>query len=117
LIGKLIELGFSTSAANASMFVFKQGTITVYMLIYVDDIIIASSSESATKKLIQQLTEEFAVKDLGELKYFLGIEVNKLRTSILLSQKRYVLDLLKRAGMDKCKPISTLMSATEKLYK
>jgi hypothetical protein len=41
--------------------------------------------------------------------------VNKLRTGILLSQKRYALDLLKREGMDKCKPISTPMSATEKI--
>jgi hypothetical protein len=52
LLGKLIELRFSTSAVGASPFVFKQGKITVYMLIYVDGIIIASSSESATEKLI-----------------------------------------------------------------
>jgi hypothetical protein len=52
LSGKLIELRFSTSAIDASPLVFKQGKITVYMLIYVDGIIIASSSESATEKLI-----------------------------------------------------------------
>jgi hypothetical protein len=71
------------------------------MLIYVDDIIIVSSSNSATDKLIQNLLEEFAVKDLGSLQYFLSIEVNQSKGGIVLSQKRYALDLLKRTNMEK----------------
>jgi hypothetical protein len=55
------------------------------MLIYVDDIIIVSSDNSATEKLIHQLTEEFVVEDLGNLHYFLGIEVKQLEKGILLS--------------------------------
>jgi hypothetical protein len=97
--------------------VFKHADIIMYMLIYVDDIIIVSSLDSATEKLIQKLTNEFAVKDLGNLEYFLGIEVKNMKTGILLSQRRYALDLLKKAKMDNCKPISTPMSATEKLSK
>jgi hypothetical protein len=77
LTRKLQELGFRHSVADASLFVFKQGSISIYMLIYVDDIIIVSSSNSITDKLIQNLTEEFAVKDLGRLEYFLGIEVKQ----------------------------------------
>jgi hypothetical protein len=71
------------------------------MLIYVDDIIIVSSSNSATDKLIQNLLEEFVVKDLGSLQYFLSIEVNQSKGGIVLSQKRYALDLLKRTNMEK----------------
>jgi hypothetical protein len=71
------------------------------MLIYVDDIIIVSSSNSATDKLIQNLLEEFAVKDLGSLQYFLSIEMNQSKGGIVLSQKRYALDLLKRTNMEK----------------
>jgi hypothetical protein len=71
------------------------------MLIYVDDIIIVSSSNSATNKLIRNLLEEFAVKDLGSLQYFLSIEVNQSKGGIVLSQKRYALDLLKRTNMEK----------------
>jgi histone deacetylase 1/2 len=95
--------------------VFKEGDITIYMLIYVDDIIIVSSSDKATAKLIQNLNKDFAVKDLGPLEYFLGVEVKPHRDGILLSQKRYALDLLKKANMEKCRPISTPMSSSEKL--
>lgn len=85
------------------------------MLIYVDNIIIVSSSSIATKKLIQELKADFAMKDLGQLEYFMGIAVKLDTSGVLLSQKRYALDLLKRANMDKRKPISTPMAAGEKL--
>lgn len=86
----------------------------MYILVYVDDIIIVSSSLDATKELIQKLKDEFVIKDLGPLEYFLGIEVKLDKDGILLSQRRYALDLLKRANMEKCKAISTLMTASEK---
>jgi hypothetical protein len=117
LTGKLQALGFKPSIADASLFVFQQSGISIYMLIYVDDIIIVSSTNSTTDKLIQNLSEEFAVKDLCSLQYFLGIEVNQSERGIVLSQKRYALDLLKRTNMEKCKAISTPMSATDKLLK
>jgi hypothetical protein len=85
------------------------------MLIYVDDIIIVSSSSCATQKLIGQLDKNFAVKDLGQLHYFLGVEVMSQPGGIALSQKRYALNLLQRAKMSKCNPISTPLSSTEKL--
>lgn len=65
----------------------------MYMLIYVDDIIIVSSSTGATDRLLLQLKDEFAVKDLGELIYFLGIEVNTTKKGLILSQHKYILDL------------------------
>lgn len=95
LTDKLLSLGFSPSQADASLFVLKQNSLTMYMLIYVDDIIIVSSSSVATDKLIQQLTVDFAVKDLGELNYFLGVEVVPDKGGIVLSQRRYAQDLLK----------------------
>jgi histone deacetylase 1/2 len=112
---KLQNLGFRGSVADASLFVFREGDITIYILIYVDDIIIVSSSDKATDKLIQNLNKDFAVKDLGPLEYFLGVEVKPHRDGILLSQRRYALDLLKKANMEKCKPISTPMSSSERL--
>jgi hypothetical protein len=87
------------------------------MLIYVDDIIIVGSSHQATDKPIQKLKDDFAVQYLGVLDYFLGIEVKTPRNGLLLSQKRYALDLLKKVNMEKCKSISTPMSATEKLFR
>ena len=87
----------------------------MYILIYVDDIIVASSSPEGTKVLLQALRSDFALKDLGELHYFLGIEVSKVRDGIVLSQAKYANDVLKRTGMQQCKPASTPMSASEKL--
>lgn len=58
---------------------------------------------------------EFALKDSGRLYYILGIEVNKTQDGILLSQQKYVSDLLMRVGMRNCKPIATPLSTSEKL--
>jgi histone deacetylase 1/2 len=61
------------------------------------------------------LQHEFALKDLGELHYFLGIEVKKVNNSLVLSQERYAADILARSGMSNCKAIDTPLSNTEKL--
>ena len=81
---------------------------------YVDDIIVASSSQAVTK-LLQDLQTDFALKDLGELNYFLGIEVRKMKDGILLTQEKYASDVIKRAGMHNCKPVNTPLSTSEKL--
>jgi hypothetical protein len=64
--------------------------------------------------LLQDLEKEFALKDLGDLHYFLGIEVTKIHDGILLSQSKYAADILQRDGMMKCKPVSTSLSASKK---
>ena len=87
----------------------------MYILVYVDDIILVSSSASATDRLVSSLGAEFAVKDLGRLHYFLGLEVLPCDGGLTLSQKKYSQDLLRRAGMFQCKPTTTPMSITDKL--
>ena len=61
------------------------------------------------------MKSDFALKDLGELHYFLGIEVKQVHDGILLTQEKYAKDILKRVGMRDCKPSSTPLSTTEKL--
>lgn len=87
------------------------------MLIYVDDIIVASLSNEAIDRLLIQLQKHFAIKDLGELHYFLGIEVTKKGGGISLSQTKYAHDILKKVNMKLCKPILTPMSVSNKLSK
>ena len=77
------------------------------MLIYVDDIIVTSSSSEAVATLLQDLKKEFTLKDLVDLHYFLGIEVTKCKDGILLSQEKYAQDILNRVGMNNCKPSPT----------
>jgi histone deacetylase 1/2 len=85
-------------------------------LIYVDDIIVTSSSDKAIAALLKDLNDDFAIKDLGDLHFFLGLEVKKTKNGLLLTQEKYARDLLKKVGMDNCKPAPTPMSSTEKLY-
>lgn len=88
LSSKLQELGFVLSKADILIFIFNQHGVVLYLLIYVDDLIIASSSQSASNELLAQLQHEFVVKDLGSLHYFLGIEVCTGHDGLILSKKK-----------------------------
>jgi histone deacetylase 1/2 len=94
LSSQLIALGFFASKSDTSLFIYRKSHITIFMLIYVDDIIVASSSQSATDALLRDLSKEFALKDLGDLHYFLGIEVHKVSDGIVLNQAKYAQDVL-----------------------
>jgi histone deacetylase 1/2 len=112
---KFLKLGFKASKGDTSLFYFNNGDICVFVLIYVDDIIVASSTKDATEGLLRSLAQDFALKDLGELHYFLGIEVNKVPDGIILSQDKYASDLLKKVNMSDCKPVSSPLATSEKL--
>ncbi|XP_023764983.1 uncharacterized mitochondrial protein AtMg00810-like [Lactuca sativa] len=85
------------------------------MLVYVEDIVIVGSSQHVVDKLIHALSSSFPIKDLGRIKYFLGIEVVHNSGGIILMQHKYASDLLSRAIMENCKSVSTPMLVTEKL--
>jgi histone deacetylase 1/2 len=115
LCNKLIQLGFTPSKGDTLLFYFNKNGIVIFVLVYVDDIIVASSSREATNALLINLEKDFALKDLGDLHFFLGIEVKKAGNGLALFQERYATDLLKRAGMDKSKAMDTPLSTSEKL--
>ncbi|KAM0060731.1 putative cytochrome P450, reverse transcriptase, RNA-dependent DNA polymerase [Helianthus debilis subsp. tardiflorus] len=72
--------------------------------------------EEEITRLKARLFKEFEMKDLGRLKYFLGIEVMRSRKGIFICQKKYILDLLAETGMIDCKPVNTPMMMNQKLY-
>jgi hypothetical protein len=115
LSSKLLQLGFSASKADVSLFIFNRDGVQIHMLIYVDDIIIVRSSSSATEKLLAQLKVDFAVKDLGNLIYFLGIHVHLVSGGLLLTQQKYIRDLLTRTNMLASNGVPTPMLPTDKL--
>jgi hypothetical protein len=82
---KLLELGFHGSRSDSSLFIYKTKFLIIYILIYVDDIIITSSKPAAIDDLLHSLTHDFAVKDLGTLNFFLGVEVISNPHGIILS--------------------------------
>jgi histone deacetylase 1/2 len=72
----LADLGFTASIADTSLFILRKPNITLYLLVYVDDIIVVSSSTAVADRLVHQLGTSFPLKDLGPLHYFLGVEVH-----------------------------------------
>lgn len=100
LCGKLVQLGFTPSKGDTSMFFYHKRIVTMFVLVYVDDIIVASSSLAATKVLLTDLEAEFALKDLGDLHYFLGIEVKRSSDGLVMSQQRYATDVVKRQHVE-----------------
>ncbi|KAK2980345.1 hypothetical protein RJ640_009887 [Escallonia rubra] len=82
---------------------------------YVDDIILTGDDYEEMNRLKTILAKEFEIKDLGKLKYFLGMEVARSNKGILISQRKYTLDLLKETGILGCQPVDTPMDPTCKL--
>ena len=87
----------------------------IYLIVYVDDIVITGSDQDDIQKLKQHLFNHFQTKDLGKLKYFLGIEIAQSKFGVVMSQRKYVLDILEETGMLKCKPGDTFMDPNVKL--
>jgi hypothetical protein len=85
------------------------------LLLYVDDIVLTASSVSLLHRVIAALQQEFSMKDLGSLHYFLGLTVTRQPDSFLLSQSQYILEILERAGMSDCKPCSTPIDTSAKV--
>ncbi|KAI3821225.1 hypothetical protein L1987_08786 [Smallanthus sonchifolius] len=88
------KYGFKQSNSNHTLFLKRRGELITCLIIYVDDMIITGNDEDDITKLKASLFQEFEMKDLGRLKYFLGIEVLRSKRGIFICQKKYVLDLL-----------------------
>lgn len=113
----LLALGFNQSRADTSLFYRVSGKEVTYLLIYVNDMLITGSCSSTIKKVISQLSEQFSLKDLGEVKHFLGVEVNRTAQVLHLSQGGYIKELLNKVQMLDCKPYPTPMLTNLKLSK
>ncbi|MCH80902.1 retrovirus-related Pol polyprotein from transposon TNT 1-94, partial [Trifolium medium] len=114
----LLGYGLKASKCDPSLFMLKTSTLHLIVLVYVDDIIITDSSLPHIQSLITKLNTEFALKQLGDLDYFLGIEVFHLANgALLLSQAKYIRDLLSKAHMDNANDMPTPMASTLKLSK
>ncbi|KAK2973118.1 hypothetical protein RJ640_027090 [Escallonia rubra] len=85
------------------------------LLFYVDDIILIGDDITEMERLKQCLASEFEIKDLGSLKFFLEMEIARLKKGIVLSKRKYVLDLLKETGMSGCRPLETPIDLNQKL--
>ena len=105
----LLSFGFKNSYVDASLFVFNVDGHILYFIVYVDDIIITGNNPTMVDPFVTALTQRFSLKDLGLLTYFLGIKVVPNTHGVLLSQRRYIQDLLTQAQMHEAKPVLSPM--------
>jgi hypothetical protein len=98
-----------------SLFIYRPSDDTVYLLLYIDDIVIMTSSADLLQRTIIALQREFAMKDLGPLHHFPGITDERRPKGLFLHQRQYALDILERAGMSDCKPTCTPVDTQAKL--
>ncbi|GJZ55814.1 ribonuclease H-like domain-containing protein [Tanacetum coccineum] len=94
---------------------YVQGMDTAYLLLYVDDIALTASFSDLLQRIIHSLHQEFAMTDLGSLNYFLGIYVTRDSSKMFLSQKKYAIEILERAGMVNCNAGRTHVDTESKL--
>jgi hypothetical protein len=111
----LIDLGFVQSKADYSLFTWLQGSSFIALLVYIDDVAIASNDSHAVSSFITMLNERFKLKDLGPLKYFLGLEIAQSSTGIYVCQRKYALEILEDSGLLASKPASFPMEQNMKL--
>lgn len=99
------------------MFVRSTSTSFIVVLVYVDDLLTVSNNDAALDQLHTLLHSEFKIKDLGEARFFLGLEISRSADGIFVCQRKYALNLLEYAGLLGCKPSSIPMDPNLHLTK
>ena len=113
----ILQMGFVQSKSDYSLFTHSQGASFTVLLVYVDDILLTGNNPTCLTALKKLLDDQFGLKDLGSLRYFLGLEVAKTDTSISLTQRKYALEILKDTSFIGCKPVKFPMEQNLRLSK
>ncbi|XP_019093189.1 PREDICTED: uncharacterized protein LOC109129419 [Camelina sativa] len=101
------------SVADASLFILRTRIAYVYILVYVDDIIITGLSLAEITRITTLFAAKFSLKQLGNLSYFLGMEATHTPAGLLLTQTKFITDILRKAKMFHAKPVATPMSSSD----
>jgi hypothetical protein len=116
---QLLNLAFQSSHANSSLFIYKEGSVIAFLLLYVDDIVLTGNNVPFITQLITNLSKVFELKDMGTLSYFLGLQIQRSPDGLSLTQTKYATNLLTKHNMLNCTPCKTpcvphvRLSATE----
>ncbi|CAL1376492.1 unnamed protein product [Linum trigynum] len=113
--GTVMQAGFVQSQNDPSLFLRQTTTGLTVLLLYVDDMIITGSDHVGIQELKETLHQAFKLKELGDVSYFLGLEIERTTQGIFVSQKKYVRDLLVEYQFLDCKPCPTPMEQNLKL--
>nr|GEX40786.1 hypothetical protein [Tanacetum cinerariifolium] len=116
LNGNLKEkIGFQKGSIDTTLFIKKKGDHIMLIQIYVDDIIFGSTNPKYYTKFSDLVVKHFEMSMMGEMKFFLGLQVNQFSNGIFINQSKYILDILKIFGMENCDTVLTPMVEQAKL--
>ena len=105
----LLSNGYKRGAIDNTLFIKTSGDHIILAQVYVDDIIFGSTDEAMSKEFADIMAQKFEMSMMGELTFFLGLQVKQLPKGIFISQSKYVTDLLKKYSFSDCKPAKTPM--------
>jgi hypothetical protein len=111
----LLEKGFTRGQVDRTLFIRNQGNHKLIAQIYIDDIIFGATLDSQAHEFAEEMKEEFEMSMIGELTYFLGMQVKQTSEGIFISQAKYAKDLVKRFGLDGKSHAHTPMSTNVKI--
>jgi hypothetical protein len=111
----LLEHGYVMGSVDKTFFTLNHGTDFLLVQIYVDDIIFGGSSHSFVSRFQEMMESEFQMSMIGELTFFLDIQVKQTKQGTFVHQAKYTNDLMKKFNMAELKPVSTLMSSVASL--
>nr|GFA05049.1 hypothetical protein [Tanacetum cinerariifolium] len=111
----LIDSGFQKGSINTTLFIKKKGNHMMLIQIYVDDIIFGSTNPKYCIKFLDLMVKRFEMSMMGEIKFFLWLQVNQFSNGIFINQSKYIFDILKRFGMENCDTVPTPMVEQAKL--
>ncbi|KAK6120416.1 hypothetical protein DH2020_045841 [Rehmannia glutinosa] len=109
--------GFIRGKVDTTLFVFEKGQDCSLVQIYVDDIIFGATNDSLCKKFSKLMQGEFEMSMMGELNFFLGLQIKQCQEGIYISQSKYTKELLKKFGIEEGRTVSTLWQLMSKLTK
>ncbi|XP_038992978.1 uncharacterized protein LOC120116622, partial [Hibiscus syriacus] len=112
----LIEKGFSKGNVDTTLFLKHKGKDLLVAQIYVDDIIFGSTNDVLCQEFSKLMQSEFEMSMMGELSFFLGLQIKQRKDGIFIYQAKYVKDMLMKFGLENGKPHDTPMSSSTKLY-
>ncbi|XP_050895755.1 uncharacterized mitochondrial protein AtMg00810-like [Lathyrus oleraceus] len=109
--------GYIQGQADHTLFTkFSHDGKVDVLIVYVDDIVLTGDDTVEMTRVKEKLAVDFEIKDLGFMRYFLGMEVARSKNGIMVSQQKYIIDLLKETGMSGCHPADTSMDPNAKLW-
>ena len=110
-----MDHGFKRGQADRTLFVKRDEESLLVAQVYVDDIVFRSTIDHLAHEFSKEMKREFKMSMVGELNYFLGLQVKQRKDGIFISQEKYAKNLVKRFGLDSKKHTSTPMSSSAKL--